>query len=86
MALACSCRKTPVMAGAQAQTYALRYLRELSAGSDGPRLLRCRVSGAFWELDDDAGESSFSRQVRLRRIRSAAAIGDWRLYESDDRD
>ena len=87
MALTCTCRAVPVMAGAQARSYALRYLRELSSGDGRSRLMLCRACGAFWELsDDDMAGGDAGRRLRLRRVRSAAGIEDWRLHESDSDD
>ncbi len=74
------------MVGAQATAYANRYLRELSQGDFGTRLLRCRMCGAFWELQEEELGDEESRRVRLRRVRTASTLQDWRMYDVDDRD
>ena len=82
----CTCRATVTMVGSPAIAYSFRFLREMSPGDGSVRLLACRVCGAYWELQEEGLGDEESRRVRLRRVRSASAVEDWRMYESEDRD
>jgi hypothetical protein len=86
MGSTCTCRVLSTLAAEQATAYANRYLREVSPGDGSLRLMRCRICGAFWELQEVETIDEESRRVRLHRVRTASAVEDWRVYESADRD
>jgi hypothetical protein len=86
MAVRCHCRSVTAFAGAKATSYANRYLTQVSAGDRSARLMRCRVCGAYWEMDEEALSEEGSWRVRLHRIRQPSVVEDWNMYENDERD
>lgn len=76
MSQQCECRSLESMVGSAAEGYADRFLVEMAADDEAQRLMRCRVCGAFWEMQDDALDEEGTRRIRLRRVRSAEAVED----------
>jgi hypothetical protein len=86
MASRCQCHVVSVYIGEKATAHANRYLQETANGEAGARLMRCRICGAYWEMDEDVVGEEGERRVRLHRVRLTSTLEDWRMYEGEDRD
>jgi hypothetical protein len=72
----CRCRDLESMVGSVAESYADRFLVAMAADEAAGGLLRCRICGAFWDMQEDALDDEGTRRINLRRVRSAEAVED----------
>jgi hypothetical protein len=84
MSQQCACQALESMVGSSAEDYAGRFLSEVAGFAEDAvaedvyagRLMRCRVCGAFWDMQEDVENDEGARRIRLHRVHSADALED----------
>ena len=81
----CECRTLEAVEGRKAREYANRYLSDASGDEPGAveardeeigRLMRCRLCGAYWDVQEVSLSDEGSPRLSLRRIHSAESVED----------